>query len=167
MEDEAVRVEVVGAKESGLTAEEIAKIQRKLIKGVAIRQQDGSHTYNSALELELCRFGVGEKKFTEYIYTVKKEHINGIGAIHGGVVTGVVDTAAAIAAFAFRGAWLTSTDLSVSFLKSTGGTKYLIHTDLTHIGGRIVNTLSAFSDLESGDVCATVISTYIVLGGGK
>jgi acyl-coenzyme A thioesterase PaaI-like protein len=60
------------------------------------------------------------------------------------------------------GYMVTTTDLSVSYLKPMNGKRYIFQGEYTHVGRRMVRCISRAIDAETGVLCATAQISYML-----
>ena len=83
--------------------------------------------------------------------------------MHGGIVTAVADTATGIALVGLRMKAVVTVDITVSFLRSLEGKSYRVLVEFTHIGAKLASANVKIYDMGSDDLCATVMTTFMVL----
>ena len=84
--------------------------------------------------------------------------------MHGGVICSLFDTATGMGAVALTQKNVTTTDISVSFLKPFSGTQYVFHIDYNNVGRRMVRAIGKAYDRQSGKLCATSMSSFMIVG---
>lgn len=105
-----------------------------------------------------------EEKWVEMTFDVEEWCKNPSGDVHGGVICSLFDTATGMGAVALTQMNVTTTDLSVSFLKPFNGTEYVFHIDYSNVGRRMVRAIGKAYDRQSGKLCATSMSSFMVIG---
>ncbi len=105
-----------------------------------------------------------EEKWVEMTFEVEEWCKNPSGDVHGGIICSLFDTATGMGAVALTQMNVTTTDLSVSFLKPFSGTEYVFHIDYNNVGRRMVRAIGKAYDRQSGKLCATSMSSFMVIG---
>ena len=105
-----------------------------------------------------------EEKWIELGFDVGEWSKNPSGDVHGGVICSLFDTATGMGAVALTQKNVTTTDISVSFLKPFSGTQYVFHIDYNNVGRRMVRAIGKAYDRQSGKLCATSMSSFMIVG---
>ena len=100
----------------------------------------------------------------DLVYRPGDIHRNTYDDVHGGIISMMADTMMGYGAAALIGHYVTTTDLSVSFLARMSGDEIDMHIDYNHIGKRLLNASCRFTDPESGKVLAVANGTFYILG---
>jgi len=117
---------------------------------------------NAKLDLKLKDCSK-EEKFAEFIFDVKEWCLNPYGGVHGGVISAAFDTAMGMGAVGMTKSFVTTTDLSVSFLRAMNGPKYLFRVDFTQVGKRLVRCAGKAIDTQTGEVAAMAMASFMVI----
>lgn len=119
---------------------------------------------NARLGLELldCSFA---DKWIELGFDVKEWAKNPYGGVHGGVICTIFDTGMGTGAVALSGKFVTTTDLSVSYLKPMNADRYIVHVDYTHVGRSMIRCTAKALDAYTGALCATGMASFMLLEG--
>lgn len=120
---------------------------------------------NALLNLKLLD-GSRAEMWAEYEYEAEDWCRNPYGGVHGGIIASIIDTGMGFTCATYSNKYVSTTDLSVSYLKPMMGTKYMIRVDLTQAGSRMIRCLAKVSDAETGMLCATGMGSFI-LGGDR
>ena len=118
---------------------------------------------NTQLGLVLADCGMEPAPWIEYLYEAKEGHLNPYAGVHGGIVSSLTDTCGGYGSVALCGKFVTTTDLSVSFLRGLFGRRFRIRMDYTHVGGRMISVIGKVFDEDSGELCATSMASYMLL----
>ena len=115
------------------------------------------------LLMELCDVEMG---FSRVLATLKNEHLNPFGIVHGGAYSSMIDTAAYWSAYCEldEGVGLTTIDLSVNFLSMAKEGLVLIEGRSIKVGRSICVT-EAYARDEGGKLLAHGTSKLMVLQG--
>ena len=114
-------------------------------------------------ELIACGTENEKSPYIEYSYVAKPEHRNNYDGLFGGTICGVFDTCMGMGAVALTQHFVTTVDITVSFLREARGDEYVVRIDYPHVGGRIVNMNGTLTDKKTGEPVATAVSTFAVL----
>lgn len=105
-----------------------------------------------------------EEKWIEYAFEPEEWCLNPSGGVHGGIISSVFDVAAGMGGVAFTKKGVTTTDMSISFLRPMIGDRFIFRAEYTSIGKTMVRcTCSAF-DPNTEKLLATAIITYVIIG---
>lgn len=125
--------------------------------------------FNAQLALKFKSCGTGDTSrggtYLDYTYTFREAHANPYGGLHGGIIASIFDTAGGIGAAALSQALVSTTDMSVSYLRAMYGHTFRVHMEYTHIGARMISCTGKMFDSGTGELCATAHSTYMVTSG--
>lgn len=117
---------------------------------------------NAKLDLKMKDCSKDEK-FAVFIFDVQEWCRNPYGGVHGGIISAVFDTAMGMGAVGMTKKFVTTTDISVSFLRAMNGGQYIIHVDYTQIGKRMVRCMGRAIDAENGEVAATAMASFMTI----
>lgn len=117
--------------------------------------------YMLGLKLHDCS---REEGWVEFLFEAEEWCRNPSGGVHGGVISSLFDTATGMGAVGLTGMNVTTTDLTVSFLKPFNGRRFLFHIDFTNVGRRMVRGVGKAFDRDSGKLCATSMGSFMVIG---
>ncbi len=102
-----------------------------------------------------------EKKITRIRFHRFKWEENGRGEVHGGVVSAMLDTSMGTTAMAFLNHDVSTADLSVTYIRPFTGRDFLIESEITHLGRRVVRLQARAYDEETGKLLATSTSNFM------
>ncbi len=131
---------------------------QKIIDNV-IRQPE---RMNAHLDLKIKDASM-EEKFAEYIFDVKDWALNPYDGVHGGATCAAFDSAMGITAVALTGRFVSTTDLTVSYLKPMTGKQFLFQIEFTQVGRTMARFTGKAIDTETGVLCATAMSSFVLL----
>ena len=114
---------------------------------------------NGMLGLELVDCSMDEM-WAEFSFESKEWCLNPYDGVHGGVICSVFDTAMGTGAVVFSGKFISTTDISVSYLRPMTAKRYIIHVDYTQVGRRMVRCVAKMSNADSGVVYATCMASF-------
>lgn len=140
------------------------------LKLVMERSTKEPERMNASLKLSLLessadgKEGLGEAVFG---YTVNPAHLNPYGGIHGGIVAALLDTCMGTAIAARTDHFVITTDLSISYVKALTGSRYTIHVAFTHLGRRLASVTGKIVNVDTNDICATGMGTFMLLDTGN
>ena len=105
-----------------------------------------------------------QEKWVDFLFESGEWCKNPSGGVHGGVICSLFDTSIGMGAVALTQMNVTTTDLSVSFLKPFNGSQYVFHVEYTNVGRRMVRGIGKAYDRESGKLCASAMGSFMVIG---
>ncbi len=121
---------------------------------------------NASLDLKLtgcsCKT---EQPYVEYEYTVKEQHTNPYGELHGAIITALHDTGTGIGAVALTGTPVTTTEITVSYLRPVFAKKVRERLEYTIVGNRMIRSIGKLYDAETGKLCSTAMTSFVKLSG--
>lgn len=104
-----------------------------------------------------------KESFAEFIYDVSEWALNPYDGVHGGIICSLFDTTMGIGSVALTERFVTTTDISVSFVKPMTGKQYSIQLQYNHIGKNMARCTGRAIDTETGIVCATAMGSFMLL----
>lgn len=135
---------------------------RKEIEEV-IESFQGQERFNKLLGLELLDCS-REGLWAEYAFNVEEWCKNPSGGVHGGVICSLFDTSTGITAVGLSEMNVTTTDMSVSFVRPMNGNRYIFRAECSHQGKRMLRLTGKAFDAETGELCATAMASFMVIG---
>ena len=120
---------------------------------------------NAMLDLQLLD-GSREEMWAEYAFKAEDWCRNPYGGVHGGMIASIIDTGMGFTCATYSNKYVSTTDLSISYLKPMMNVHYKIRVELTQTGSRMIRCIAKVSDAESGMLCATGMGSFI-LGGDR
>ena len=84
--------------------------------------------------------------------------------VHGGAVSGMMDTAMGMSIMAKSGRPVTTAELNVSFIRPFLGESFLIDTEILYMGRNLIRTRSTAYDEESGKLLASATANFAYVG---
>ena len=121
------------------------------------------------LKLDTCDIiedgpGKDDRRYhAEFIYNPKEWHLNPYGGVHGGFIGIVFDTALGMASVSVCQKHITTTDISVSYLRALWGDTFRVTCDYDHIGAHMIHGIGKMIDEKTGKVCATCQISYMIM----
>jgi len=117
----------------------------------------------SLFDFELVKFVPEEKSFS-FLHKMKEECINALGAMHGGMISTLLDICLAAAAAAYTpGEKNVTQDIHLQFLKPIYFMEdILIKVKVLHVGARSISMTAQI--IADGEECVTAMSTYARTG---
>lgn len=136
--------------------EERFRIMEEKLKGA-------KSNMNTLLAPEVC--GCDAEKLTARIrYRPLDWEKNQRGEIHGGAVAAMFDTAIGMSILTFSDRQhITTTDLSVSYIRPFLGTSYLFDVELLQMGGTIARARAKALDENTGKLLASAAANFMYL----
>ena len=121
---------------------------------------------NARLNLQLADCS-REEGFTEFAFDVEEWCLNPYNGVHGGIICTLFDTGLGIGAVAITQKMVSTTDISVSYLRPMNGRRYIIRAEYTQVGRRMVRSTGKAIDAETGVVCATSMASFVLTESRK
>ncbi len=90
--------------------------------------------------------------------------LNHYDGVHGGITASVFDTCMGFTAHAACGALVTTTNLSLDFLRPMTGKSYTVYVEYTHIGRTLISEYARMVDDATGELCAVCTGSYMIIG---
>lgn len=115
----------------------------------------------SMLGLELLECSV-EEQYADFVLTSQDWMLNPYNGIHGGIICSAFDTCIGTGALSLRKDFISTTDITISYLRPMTGAKYRFHCEYTQVGGRLIRSVAKAYDMETGVLCATCMSSFVV-----
>ncbi len=117
---------------------------------------------NAKLDLKLKDCSK-ENAFAEFIFDVQEWCRNPYGGVHGGIISAAFDTTMGMGAVGMTKHFVTTTDISVSFLRAMNGEQYLFQIEYDKIGKTLVRCRGKAIDTATGELCATAMASFMVI----
>lgn len=133
----------------------------KEIESILEDNRQQTERLNCRLNLQLLECST-EERFVEFAFDVKEWCLNPYDGVHGGAICTLFDTGLGMGAVAITQKMVSTTDISVSFLKPMNGNRYIIRADYTQVGRRMVRCTGKAIDAETGVVCATSMASFVL-----
>lgn len=107
-----------------------------------------------------------EELFVDFAFDNDREvWLNPYGGVHGGVICTLFDTCMGYGAAALSNGFVSTTDLSVSYLKPMMGTHYRFHIEYTQLGSRMIRCIGKAIDTDQDLLCATAQGSFVITQG--
>ncbi len=84
--------------------------------------------------------------------------------VHGGAVSGMMDTAMGMSIMARSGRSVTTAELNVSFIRPFLGESFLVDTEILNMGRNLIRTRATAYDEESGKILASAAANFAYVG---
>ena len=102
-----------------------------------------------------------EKKQTRIRYRRFKWEENGRGEVHGGVISAMMDTSMGVTAMAFLDKDVSTADMSISFIRPFAGRRFVIDSEVIHMGRRIIRLSARAYDEDTGKLLASGTTNFM------
>ncbi len=102
-----------------------------------------------------------EKKSVSVRYKKFKWEDNGRGEVHGGVISAMMDTTMGINAIALTDGSVSTSDMTISFLKPFRGKSFIIESEAVQVGRRVVRLIAKAFDEETGKCLAVSTGSFM------
>lgn len=103
-----------------------------------------------------------EENFAEFSFDSVEWGLNPYGGIHGGIICSLFDTSIGVGAVAYTQKNVSTTDITVSYLKPMTGPRYIFRAEYSQIGRRMARAIGKAIDPETGVVCATAMASFVM-----
>lgn len=120
------------------------------------------HRLNARLNLKIADCGKEDEPFADFVFDVEEWCLNPYGGVHGGAICSLFDTGMGVGAVALSQKMVSTTDISVSYLKPMNGRRYIFHCKYTQIGRRMIRCTGEARDEQTGILCATAMASFVV-----
>lgn len=138
---------------------------RENLERIMERNRRQPERMNAQLELELLDCSAEKPYSARYLYRPKELFTNPYGGVHGGVVATLADTCSGCMMVALTMKAVSTTDMSVSFLRELKADAFDICVECTHAGRKLASAFVKICDHETGELCATSLTTFIISEG--
>lgn len=133
----------------------------KSIQEVLDMRDNQPERFNARLNLQLIDCS-REQGYIDFGFKVEEWCLNPYGGIHGGAICSLLDTGMGTGAVAISQKFVSTADMSVSFLKAMTGENYIIRAEYTHIGRRMIRVTGKAIDAATGEICATSMGSFVI-----
>jgi len=117
--------------------------------------------FNAILNLQLIDCS-REEGYIDFGFKVEEWCLNPYGGIHGGAICSLLDTGMGVGAVAISQKFVSTADLSVSFLKAMTSDYYIIRVEYNHIGRRMIRVTGKVLSDAGSDICATAMGSFVI-----
>lgn len=124
---------------------------------------DDEKRHNALLNLKLVKCDFANSKIIFRFDVGGEWCLNPYGGIHGGVSCSIFDTSMGIGAVAIAGEYVTTTDLSVNFLKPMLGRHYDVVCEYTHVGNKIIRCNAKLINIDTGELSTMAMAGLLKL----
>lgn len=147
-----------------LTKEEIKRRVEALIDDIC-ETPGNVHNY---VRPDFLDGGSSDETFwVDYIFEAGPQHQNVFGIIHGGISAILLDDGIGVTGSIAMGKdYVTTSAMTLSYIHAMRGTKFRVHTELTHLGKRMISGNGEIYD-ENGVLCVTCMANYNVFAFKK
>jgi acyl-CoA thioesterase len=128
---------------------------------VRVREAFGRVAYATFLGLEMCKMEGGQ---TAICLDVRDELKQNHGAVHGGAIASLIDTASAFAILAVlqENEKVTTTDLTIHYLRPVTSGRMVAQAKIVRAGRR--RFVVSVEVQNNGSLAATAITGYVKIG---
>ena len=102
-----------------------------------------------------------EKKSCRVRYKKFKWEDNGRGEVHGGVISAMMDTTMGINAIALTTDSVSTSDMTISFLRPFTGKSFIVESEAVQVGSRIIRLMAKAYDEETGKCLAMSTGSFM------
>lgn len=140
---------------------EILSFKESVEKMIDLSSEKFGERLNASLNLKVLDCDEKERKWIDYRYDAVELHKNPYGCIHGGMACTLFDTCAGIAGTVICGRFLSTTDLSVSFIKPMSSSFFRIHVDYNLVAHKMIGAEARIFSGETDELCALGMIKYL------
>jgi len=154
MADENIKAE---KENEELTAEEKLRLINRVMETAA---EDGC--FEKALNLKAVSISDGASPKMCFAFEADQIKMNRYGALHGGLISSILDEAMGMAATIFSEHQVATTSFSLNYHKGGLGRTYMIEVEMEHLGRKLIHACAKLYDTENDKLCATGLGSYSV-----
>ncbi len=108
-----------------------------------------------------------EKMTCRVRYKKFKWEDNGRGEVHGGVISAIMDTTMGINAIALTDGSVSTSDMTISFLKPFRGKSFIVESEAVQVGSRVIRLIAKAYDEDTGSCLAVSTGSFMHVDFGK
>lgn len=86
---------------------------------------------------------------------------NGRGEVHGGVISAMMDTTMGINAIALTSKSVSTSDMTISFLRPFTGKSFIVESEAVQVGSRVIRCMAKAYDEETGKCLAMSTGSFM------
>ena len=86
---------------------------------------------------------------------------NGRGEVHGGVISAMMDTTMGINAIALTDGSVSTSDMTISFLRPFRGKSFIVESEAVQVGSRVIRLMAKAFDEETGKCLAMSTGSFM------
>lgn len=102
-----------------------------------------------------------DKKSCRIRYKKFKWEDNGRGEVHGGVISAMMDTTMGVNAIALTDAYISTSDMTISFIRPFRGKSFIIESEAIQVGKRIIRLEARAYDEQTGKCLALSTGSFM------
>lgn len=102
-----------------------------------------------------------EKMTCKVRYKKFKWEDNGRGEVHGGVISAIMDTTMGINAIALTDGSVSTSDMTISFLKPFRGKSFIVESEAVQVGSRVIRLIAKAYDEDTGACLAVSTGSFM------
>ena len=136
----------------------------KDVQGWLTLEQKDPGMHFTAIELEYLDSGIYEDGhiWIDYAIDTRHRHMNVYEILHGGVAATLFDDCIGIAGSVARGEqYVTTSSMSLEYVRAMKGKRFRLHTEITHVGGHMVTGHGELYD-EKERLCVSCMASYTI-----
>ncbi len=104
-----------------------------------------------------------EKPYADFLFEPKEWMLNPYDGVHGGLICSAFDTCMGTGALALRRDFISTTDITISYIKAMTGKRQRIHCEYTQVGKRLIRIMAKAIDMDTGLLSATAMASFTVI----
>lgn len=86
---------------------------------------------------------------------------NGRGEVHGGVISAMMDTTMGINAIALTDGSVSTSDMTISFLRPFRGKSFIVESEAVQVGSRVIRLMAKAFDEDTGKCLAMSTGSFM------
>lgn len=102
-----------------------------------------------------------EKNSCRVRYKKFKWEDNGRGEVHGGVISAMMDTTMGINAIALTAGSVSTSDMTISFLRPFRGKSFIVESEAVQVGSRVIRLIAKAYDEDTGKCLAMSTGSFM------
>ena len=127
-----------------------------------IQGHDERNVHNQVKEYFLDGEASEERFFIDYSFKADPSHWNIFEIMHGGVAATLFDDCLGISGAIARGErYVTTSSMTLEYIRAMKGKKFRVHTEITHVGGHMVTGIGELYD-EKDRMCVSCMASYTI-----
>ena len=127
-----------------------------------IQGHDERNVHNQVKEYFLDGEASEERFWVDFLFKADPSHWNIFEILHGGVAATLFDDCIGIAGAVARGeSYVTTSSMSLQYIRGMKGKRFRLHAEITHVGGHMVTGHGEFYD-EKGRLCVSCMASYTI-----
>lgn len=115
------------------------------------------------LDLQVADCDEENRRWSEFTYKKREQHLNPYNGIHGGIACTIADSCMGSTLSASLQQLPSTTDMSVSFLEPMTAEEYQIRVDIKKTGRTLAACSCEIKEKDTGKLCVSVMGRFIMV----